>query len=138
MTWPKTQAVRIRDETICDLLERLCRARPLSHEESALLMKTLTRLGAKAANWRWTRNEDKAVQRFLARRREEPPRKPYTPNEEVRVLAARLGRSEMAVYRRMARLRARAAGREELFKREAANMPLESEAWTMNGTPQIR
>ena len=137
MTYPKTQAVRLRDEVICDLLERLCRSRPLTDDESVLLAKTMLRLGTKQMR-RWTRNEDKAVRRLMARRLERGPVQPFVRNDEVRVLAQRLGRSYMAVHRRMERLRQRSAIEpRKVFKREDLLGGLESASWTMNGHTRI-
>jgi len=136
LTYPKTQAVKMRDEVICDLLERLCRVRPLDDEETALLAKTVLRLGIRQGHWRWTRNEDKAVQRLIARRMISGPSQPFIYNDEVRLLAARLGRSYMAVHRRMERLRRRRGIPPlKLFKREAYAVPLQCGAWTRTGNP---
>jgi hypothetical protein len=130
--FPKTQAVRLRDEVICDLLERLCRVRALSAEESALLAKTMLRLGNKQDKWRWTRNEDKCVLRLMGRRDATGPGQPFTPNDDVRLLAGQLGRSEMAIYRRMERLRAKGIEPIKMFKREEPTSDLESVAWITN------
>jgi hypothetical protein len=133
VTFPKTRAVRTRDETICDLLERLSRLRPLSDDESVMLRKTLCRLGTRQGNWRWTKEEDDAVRVLMRRRMKYGAPPPYQANDEVRDLAAALGRSYMAVHRRMERLRKRSRNPispRKLFKREAPATGLHSAAWT--------
>jgi len=139
VTFPKTKAVRARDETICDLLERLCRVRPLTSDESALLTKTLLRLGRGQHSWRWSRRDDMVLWLLIHRRLKNGGPKPYQPDDEVRRVAERLGRSYMAVHRRMERLRKRskvaAVAPRKLFKREGDGDGLQSPAWTMNGHP---
>jgi hypothetical protein len=75
------------------------------------------------------------VHRLIARRIERGPIQPFTINDEVRLLAARLGRSYMAVHRRMERLRrAKGIPPQKLFKREVWPVSLQSPEWTTNGT----
>jgi hypothetical protein len=135
--WPKTQAVRRRDLIIFELLEHLCRARPLNVDETELLNRTMQRLGAKQPNWRWSAEEDTLVRQFIYRRLRSGPPPLFLPNDEVRLLAARLGRSYMAVHRRMERIRKRATihteAPEKLFKRGRPRFDLESQAWMTNG-----
>ena len=102
-------ATKWRDQTIVRLLEKLSRHGELSEEDSVLMERTVRRLKPRREVWRWTEEEDRQIKRLIARR---PIRlryvryaKPFKRNDEVRVLAEKLGRSEWAVYRRMERLR---------------------------------
>lgn len=137
--WPKTQAVMRRDAVILELLEHICRVRPLTADETELLTRTMQRLGTKQPNWRWSAEEDTIVRQFVYRRMKSGPPPLFCRNDEVRLLAARLGRSYMAVHRRMERIRKRAkvhkTAPKKLFKREAPQFDVESRAWMMNGQP---
>lgn len=100
-------AVRWRDQTIISLLESLQRERDLKEGESALMERTVRRLTPRREIWRWSEKEDrllKAMIRCWPRLRQQ---KPYQPNDRIRKVAEELGRTEMAIYRRMERLRKR-------------------------------
>lgn len=100
-------AVRWRDEAILGLLESLQRERDLKDGESTLMDRTIRRLTPRREIWRWSEKEDrllKSVIRHWPRLRQQ---KPYQPNDRIRLLAQELGRTEMAIYRRMERLRKR-------------------------------
>jgi len=118
----KQAALAMRDEQIVDLLDKLSRFRALSNDETDLMERTLHRLGPKREVWRWTKNEDKLIRMMLARRRRRGGSKPYQVENDARLLAEKLGRSYLAVLRRMSRLSAtanRRNGAVQLFKREA-------------------
>lgn len=98
-------AVRWRDQTIIALLEKLARVRELEPEESALMERTVRRLTPRREVWRWAEKEDRLLKAVIRRRQRKGPPKPFQRNDEVRLIAAELGRTEWAVYRRMERLR---------------------------------
>lgn len=123
----KRNALKVRDEAIYHLLDKLGRCRPLDDWESDLLLRTSNRLAVKRERWHWTPDDDHAVLVFMVHRQRKGLPRPYQRNNEVRRLATRLGRSYMAVHRRMERLRAR---NEELFKRADAKSGLIWPAWT--------
>jgi hypothetical protein len=98
-------AVRSRDETIVNLLGSLQRHRDLDHGETALLERTVRRLTPPREIWRWSEKEDRLLKSVIRRWPRLRQQKPYQPNDRIRLLAQQLGRSEMAIYRRMERLR---------------------------------
>jgi hypothetical protein len=98
-------AVRSRDETIVNLLGSLQRHRDLDHGETALLERTVRRLTPPREVWRWSEKEDRLLKSVIRRWPRLRQQKPYQPNGRIRLLAQQLGRSEMAIYRRMERLR---------------------------------
>ena len=59
----------------------------------------------KRARWHWTAEEDSKVMALIRKRAIDGRPAPYERNSEVKRLAKRLGRSYMAVHRRMERLR---------------------------------
>lgn len=100
-------AVRSRDETIVNLLGSLQRVRDLDNSETALLERTVRRLTPPREIWRWSEKEDRLLKSVIRRWPRLRQQKPYQPNDRIRLLAQQLGRSEMAIYRRMERLRKR-------------------------------
>lgn len=98
-------ATKWRDETIVDLLAKLQRCRELGEDETSLLERTVRRITPKRAKWYWHPDEDRKIKDLIARRRRRGPAKPYQRNDEIRLLAIQLGRTEWAVRRRMERLR---------------------------------
>lgn len=98
-------AVRWRDQTIIGLLEKLARERELEPDECALMERTVRRLTPKREVWRWSEKEDRVLKSVIRRWPRLRQQKPYQRNDRIRLLAAELGRTEMAVYRRMERLR---------------------------------
>jgi hypothetical protein len=98
-------AVRWRDQTIVQLLEKLSRHRNLEEDESALMERTVRRLTPRREVWRWTEKEDRLLKAMIRRRARVGPPKPFQRNDEVRKIAEAFGRTEWAVYRRMERLR---------------------------------
>lgn len=100
-------AVRWRDHTIINLLDKLQRERDLNADESSLMERTVRRVTPRREVWRWTANEDRALKAFIRRRAKNGRPKPFQPNDEVRLLAASMGRTYMAVHRRIERLRKR-------------------------------
>jgi hypothetical protein len=100
-------AVRSRDETIVNLLGSLQRVRDLDNSETALLERTVRRLTPPREIWRWSEKEDRLLKSVIRRWPRLRQQKPYQPNDRIRLLARQLGRSEMAIYRRMERLRKR-------------------------------
>jgi hypothetical protein len=101
-----SRPVRWRDQTIIDLLAKVSRCRPLNDEEQGLLDRTIRRVTPKRAIWRWHADEDRKIKDLMARRRRrtQPP-KLFHRNDEIRLLAIQLGRTEWAVRRRMERIR---------------------------------
>jgi len=92
------------------LLEDIAKRRPLDDHESALMAQTAARMARhKRQLWRWTPAEDAKLMRLVRKRERNGRPKPYQPNGEVARLADELGRSYMAVHRRMERLRKAAA-----------------------------
>lgn len=100
-------AVRSRDETIVDLLGSLQRVRALDQGETALLERTVRRLTPPRDIWKWSAAEDRKLKMFIRKRARIGRPKPFQPNDEVRQLAAEMGRTYMAVHRRIERLRKR-------------------------------
>lgn len=98
-------ATKWRDETIVHLLEKVQRCRPLEPEEEGLLERTVRRLTPKRLVWYWRPDEDRKIRDLMARRRRRGRTKPFQRNDEIRLLAMQLGRTEWAVRRRMERLR---------------------------------
>lgn len=99
-------ATKWRDQQIIDLLGKVQRCRPLSDDETVLLERTVRRLKPKRSVWFWHPDEDRVILDLMARRRRRrAPPKLFHRNDEVRLLAIRLGRTEWAVRRRMERLR---------------------------------
>lgn len=99
-------ATKWRDHTIIDLLGKVQRCRPLSDEETNLLERTVRRIKPKRSVWFWHPSEDQQILNLMARRRRRRIQpKPYQRNDEIRLLALHLGRTEWAVRRRMERLR---------------------------------
>jgi hypothetical protein len=98
-------AIRWRDQTIVQLLEKLQRQRDLEECESALMERTVRRLTPPREIWRWSEKEDRTLKAFIKRRARLGRPKPFQPNDEVRILAAEMGRTYMAVHRRIERLR---------------------------------
>lgn len=102
---PKASAaVRWRDEAIVELLEKLQRERDLKEAELVLMERTVRRLTPKRSIWRWYHNEDQQLMPIIQRIKAKGPR-PFRRNDEIRLLAQKLGRTEWAVIRRMERLR---------------------------------
>jgi hypothetical protein len=101
------RAATWRDQTIVGLLEKLARERNLTDDESTLMERTVRRITPKREVWRWHPDEDRMIKDLLARRRRRGPPKPFKRNDEIRLLAIQLGRTEWAVRRRMERLRKR-------------------------------
>lgn len=102
------KAIRRRDEAIVDLLGRLQRHRELSGEEGRMLEQALYRLNRarpKREVWRWTEKEDRMLKALIRRRARYGRPKPFQANDDVRKLAAKFGRTDWAVYRRIERLR---------------------------------
>jgi hypothetical protein len=102
-----SSAVRSRDETIVNLLGSLQRHRDLDNSETALLERTVRRLTPPRDIWRWSAAEDRKLKLFIRKRARIGRPKPFQPNDEVRQLAAEMGRTYMAVHRRIERLRKR-------------------------------
>lgn len=121
MTLAKQAALVQRDRQIIGLLDKLSRYRPLDDEESGMMERSLRHLGPKRAVWRWTPGEDRAIKRLMRKRALNGGPKPYQPDDDVKVLAGRLGRTYWAVIRRMERLRNSGKAPGQLFKRGVAN-----------------
>jgi hypothetical protein len=98
-------AVKWRDHQIINLLDKLQRERDLNPDESSLMERTVRRVTPRREIWRWTAKEDLALKAFIKRRAKNGRPKPFQPNDEVRLLAASMGRTYMAVHRRIERLR---------------------------------
>jgi hypothetical protein len=104
MSSPRS-ATKWRDEEIVRLLGEVARHRPLDDSDTNLLERTVRRLKPKREVWRWHADEDRKIKDLLARRRRRGPAKPFKRNDEIKLLAIQLGRTEWAVRRRMERLR---------------------------------
>lgn len=100
-------AIAWRDQTIAKLFSEIKRVRPLNPEEKQLFDRALAGLGPKREVWHWTEKEDRALLKFMARRHRTGRPQPFKPNDEILNLAVELGRSYMAVHRRIERLRKR-------------------------------
>ena len=90
-------------------LQRTAKRRPLAAEETETIARLLRTLTPRRLTWFWRAEEDAKVLALVKRRAAKGRPRPYERNGEVKRLAKRLGRSYMAVHRRMERLR-RAAG----------------------------
>lgn len=96
---------------IIAMLEELSRQRALSPDESAVLERAIRSSSPKRQVWHWTAREDRMLQAVIRKRAKLGPLKPFSRNAEVQKLANRLGRSYMAVHRRMERLRKKKCSR---------------------------
>lgn len=109
--WTDRSLTKWWDKKIIMLLERLSAERDLTSDEAQLLDLTIVRIKPPRSVWRWSEAEDRAISDLIARRpirlRYAHYAKPFERNDDVRELAAKLGRSEWAIYRRMERLRKR-------------------------------
>lgn len=103
------QAIVWRDQTIAKLLSELKRVRPLNEEEKDLFDRALRHAGPKRSVWRWSAKEDRMLEKLIAKRSRQRRYvsygKPFQTDTEVLQLAMQLGRTYMAVHRRMERLR---------------------------------
>jgi hypothetical protein len=104
---PGRTAIVWRDKTIVGLLEEIGRLRDLREEESLLQERTVRRLTPRREVWRWTEKEDRRLKMVIRKWPRLRQQKPYQRNDLIRVLAAEMGRTEMAIYRRIERLRKR-------------------------------
>jgi hypothetical protein len=104
--WTST-AIKRRDQTIVGLLETIQRYRELNPDESLLQERTVRRLTPRRDIWKWTPAEDRKLKAFIRKRARAGRPKPFQPNDEVRALAAEMGRTYMAIHRRIERLRKR-------------------------------
>lgn len=103
----KSAAIAWRDQTIARLFSELKRVRPLNDEEKQLFDRALSGAGPKRSIWSWSAKEDRILLTFMARRIRAGRPKPFQPNVEILNIAVKLGRSYMAVHRRIERLRKR-------------------------------
>lgn len=101
-----------RAEQVLARLDRIGRVRELSEEESLLLERTLRRHDRQSGRRTrpWSKREDQKLERLIAKRARIGLPKPFTRNDEVRRIAADMGRTYWAVLRRIERLRKRAKG----------------------------
>ena len=91
--------------TILQLLRRLERCRKLNVEEQRLKVALEATVDAKRLRWYWSPTELREIDRFISRRARVGRPRPFECNNEVRDLAARLGRSYMATHRMIERRR---------------------------------
>lgn len=96
---------RQRAALIVAELESIDRA--LSDQESALLERSLQRLGPKRDIWRWSERDDRKLVLLIKRRGYSLRLKPFQRNDEVQRIAEDMGRSYLAVHKRIQRLRIR-------------------------------
>jgi hypothetical protein len=94
-----------RAELIVRELEALNRA--LTEAESIQLERALMRLGPKRDIWRWSAKEDRKLILLIKRRGYSLRIKPFQRNDEVQRIADDMGRSYLAVHKRIQRLRAK-------------------------------
>ncbi len=103
------KAFKRRDEIIVDLLGTIQRHRELNEDERALFERTVRRITPKREVWRWSEREDRMLLTIIKQRPVEARYlgygRPFKRNDLIRQIAAELGRTEYAVYRRMERLR---------------------------------
>jgi hypothetical protein len=99
-----SSATRWQDKTVIELLEKISRLRDLQPEEQILMQRTSSRLKPKRPVWRWKITEDRQILDLVLRRKRLGRPKPFQRNDELRLLAEKLGRTEWAVRRRMERL----------------------------------
>lgn len=100
-----------RCRAIIGLIEEARASRDMTEEERRLLAYARSRVGWKREVWRWSEWEDRELRLFLAKRRHTGRPKPFQRDDQVRLLADRLGRSYMAVHRRLERLRKMSRGK---------------------------
>lgn len=81
--------------------------RILTDEESALLERSLRKLGRKRDIWRWSAREERKLILLIKRRGYSLRIKPFERNDEVQRIARDMGRSYRAVLKRIERLRRR-------------------------------
>jgi hypothetical protein len=94
-----------RDQTIIALLDSLQRERDLTPVECVLMESTVRRLTPRREVWRWSAKEDRTLVALIKRRATGGRPRPFERNDEVRDLAAQMGRTYFAVHRRIERLR---------------------------------
>ena len=100
-----TGVALMQSAAVINLLQRIATWRPLSRRESEMLARYMRRQAPKRPKYFWKPNEDAQVWALIRKRAEEGRPAPYQRNNEVKRLAAHLGRSYMAVHRRMERLK---------------------------------
>lgn len=93
------------DATIVRLLASLERLRPLNTDERALQLSAKARAGGKRLRWHWTPAEMREIDMLIAKRARVGRPKPFRVDNEVRDMAARFGRTYMAVHRMIERRR---------------------------------
>lgn len=97
--------VSIRAQSTIDELEAVQVLRVLTDEESLLLERSLAKIGPKRDVWRWHEWEDRKLIMLIKRRGWSLRIKPFQRNDEVAKLAEEMGRSYLAVHKRIQRLR---------------------------------
>jgi hypothetical protein len=90
---------------LVDELEAAQASRVLSIDESLILERSLRRLGPKREIWRWSAKEDRRLKLLIKRRGFSLRGKPFQRNDEVQRIAQDMGRSYLAVLKRIERLR---------------------------------
>lgn len=104
-------ASMMRKRVTLMVLEDIARQRPLSPNEAEEIARLATQMARRKRQlWRWTAEEDAKLVALIRKRERHGRPKPYTRNGEVARLARQLGRTYMAVHRRMERLRKAGAG----------------------------
>ena len=86
-----------------DQLIAIGRQRALNDDETTRLV-SLARWERKREVWRWSEKEDRQL-KALIKRRASVICKPFTRNDEIRLIAQAMGRSYIAVHKRIERLR---------------------------------
>jgi hypothetical protein len=100
-------AKMMRRTAMLTVLDGIARRRPLDPPEAALMAGLADRMARhKRPLWRWTVEEDARIMALIRKRARTGRPAPYKRNRDVARLAQKLGRSYMAVHRRMERLRA--------------------------------
>jgi len=94
-----------RCRAIIVLIEEARNTRDMTEQERRLLAYAKSRIDRKREVWRWSEWEDRELRLFIAKRRHTGRPKPFQQDDQVRIIAERLGRSYMAVHRRIERLR---------------------------------
>jgi hypothetical protein len=93
----------LRAQQIIAEMEGLNRA--LTEEESVLLERSLRRLAPKRDVWRWSAKDDRKLILLIRKRGYSLRIKPFERNDEVQRIAQDMGRSYLAVLKRIERLR---------------------------------
>jgi hypothetical protein len=116
-------ASMMRRRAMAQVLMNIAKRRALDRHESDLLERILNRERHKRKRWNWTKQEDEKIRALMRRQRARGKPRPYTKSPAVARLAKQLGRSYLAIHKRMKRLRDLDQKRADRAPKPASNCP---------------